>query len=459
MKKLLMIFPPFCVPTSPPYSLGYLKRFVTCHADVIFKGLDLNLEFHKKFTENPFGAGLDIKSYEKVSKAFMQDMNEVYIENNKAIRDGFKPKFFKEFVDMILAEEPDLVAFSCFYNQQVFYAIALSRMLYEKGIKTALGGPAAEHDYSDRFDAILYDEFQVLHWLGDEGVEVEPREEIEKPTLRFDMSDFDLSEYYSPSVVLSVRSSRGCYHNKCAFCTHSLKTEFYQISIDTVKQEIEESKAKYVQFIDDMISPQRLVQISESILDLGVKFTAMTKPSGSFTFERMEKIYEGGCRSLIWGVESGSQKMLDAMKKGTTVEECSLSLKNAHQAGIKNLVYIMFGFPGETKETFLETIKFLEDNSEYIDLVSTSVFGLQRSSPVFDNPSEYGVTNIKEHKRTVLMSNFTYEVEDGLTNKEASELRKKNIKRLRKIDKYPHTFVYFRDHFLVYVDKEKSFKG
>ncbi|MFC1754559.1 B12-binding domain-containing radical SAM protein [Thermoproteota archaeon] len=455
MKKLLLVFPPFCIPTSPPYSLGYLKRFLTGHADIEIQTLDLNLEFHKKITENPFIQDLDIQKYEKISKKFMLGMNKIYIENNKAVRDGFKPKHFTEFTEMILKEKPDFVAFSCFYNQQIFYAIALSQFLYEKGIKTGLGGPAAEHDYANRFDEIINDEFHFLRWLDSLGVEVEKKEDIENPTLNFDFSDLDLEEYYTPETVLPVRSSRGCYHNKCAFCTHSLKTKFYQIPIDQVRKELEESGQHYFQFIDDMISPQRLEQISEAVQDMDFRFSVLTKPHAAFTLEKLKRIHAGGCRVLIWGVESGSQTMLDKMEKGTTVEECELSLKNAHLAGIKNVIYIMLGFPGETKETFMETINFLEQNKDNIDLVSTSVFGLQRESPVFNSPEKYGVTNITEHKRTILMSNFTYEVESGMTNTDAASWKKKYTKFLRKIDKYPHSFTYFRDHFLVYVDKEK----
>jgi radical SAM superfamily enzyme YgiQ (UPF0313 family) len=324
--------------------------------------------------------------------------------------------------------------------------------LYDSGIKTGLGGPAAELDYQDRFDEIISDEFHFLRWLSSLNVGV--AENIQKPTLNFDFKDLNLEEYFSPAVVLPVRSSRGCYHNKCAFCTHSAKTKFYQISIDEVRDEIKEAGQKYFQFIDDMISPQRLEQISEAIKDLDVRYTALTKPSKAFIPERMKKLYDGGCRVLIWGVESGSERMLERMEKGTTVEECISSLKAAHEAGIKNIIYIMFGFPGETEEDFMKTMEFLEQNKDYIDLVSTSVFGLQRSSPVFDNPEKYGVTKITEHKRIVLMSNFTYEVESGMTNKEAEQLRRKYLKSIRNIDKYPHSFVYFRDHFLVYVDNE-----
>ncbi|MBU0461142.1 MAG: radical SAM protein [Nanoarchaeota archaeon] len=439
--KLLLVFPPFCIPTSPPYSLGYLKRFLEQHSAVEIKTLDLNLEFHKRTTNNPFTKELDIQKYEQVSKKFMLDQNKIYVENNKKIRFGEKPELFDEFVEMLLKEKPDFVAFSCFYNQQIFYATALSKILREKNIRTALGGPAMEPEYKDRFDELITDEFHFLRWLKSLGINTDSKDKTEKPTLNFDFSDFKLDEYFSPAVVLPVRSSRGCYYNKCAFCTHSAKTRYYQTPIEEVKKEIAETGQKYFQFIDDMISAQRLAQISEAIKDLDVRYTALTKPSSAFTSERLKRIYDGGCRSLLWGLESGSQRILDLMEKGTTVEECAASLKNSHEAGIKNLVYVMFGFPTETKDDFMKTFKFLDDNKEYIDLVSTAVFGLQRGSPVFANPKKYGITNIIEHKRTVLMSNFTYEVGSGLTAKEAEKIRDNHIRAIRKIGKYPYSFV------------------
>ena len=64
----------------------------------------------------------------------------------------------------------------------------------------------------------------------------------------------------------------------------------------------------------------------------------------------MEEAYAAGCRVIMWGVESFSQRVLDAMKKDCTVEDIWHSLACAKKAGIKNWVFTMIGNHGETEE-------------------------------------------------------------------------------------------------------------
>ena len=152
---------------------------------------------------------------------------------------------------------------------------------------------------------------------------------------------------------------------------------------------------------------------------------------------------------IIWGVESGSDRVLSLMRKGTNKKDISKVLSDSHKAGIRNTVYIMFGFPTETKEEFLETISFLEDNADSIDLVSTSVFGLQKGTPVFDNPGDFGITKITESKRTILEPKISYEVSSGLTHAGAVKLRNSYKKTMEKVNKFPKTMNFFREHMLL----------
>ncbi len=126
---------------------------------------------------------------------------------------------------------------------------------------------------------------------------------------------------------------------------------------------------------------------------------------------------------VIWGVESGNQRILNLMKKGTNVLDVKKVLKQSSDAGIKNVTYIMFGFPTETKEEFLDTINFLKENTDNIDLVSTSIFGLQKESKMFGEPENFGIKNVCEEKRTVLEPKISYEIISGLTKKEVIKLR------------------------------------
>jgi tRNA A37 methylthiotransferase MiaB len=111
----------------------------------------------------------------------------------------------------------------------------------------------------------------------------------------------------------------------------------------------------------------------------------------------------------------------------------------------------MFGFPTETKEEFLETIHFLEKNKAEIDLILTSVFGLQASTPVYNNPGMFSITQIHEEKRTILEPKIRYKVSKGLSQEEANTLRRKYKHTIENINKYPKQMNFFREH-LLYVD-------
>src|SRR3989344_3001369 len=120
--KLLLVYPPFCPPSMPPYSISYLKSFLTDNLKITIKCLDLNAKFHQlKFSEY----------YQKIkSKKYNQDINQygtilaefenasrlVYAENNRKILHNQLPEYYQEILTAILKEKPNIVAFSFVYN-------------------------------------------------------------------------------------------------------------------------------------------------------------------------------------------------------------------------------------------------------------------------------------------------------------------------------------------------------
>ena len=154
---------------------------------------------------------------------------------------------------------------------------------------------------------------------------------------------------------------------------------------------------------------------------------------------------------IMWGVESGCDRVLKLINKGTNKKDIAKVLDYSKKAGIINITYVLFGFPTETKEEFLETIEFLNFNAENIDLVSPTVFGLQKDTFVYNNPAKFGIKKIYEEKRTILEPKITYEVKEGLTQKQASKLRDCYKKTINKIIKYPREMNYFREHMICQV--------
>ena len=101
---------------------------------------------------------------------------------------------------------------------------------------------------------------------------------------------------------------------------------------------------------------------------------------------------EAGCQSIAWGIESGSQKMLDRMNKQVKVKDNYNVIEWAKKYDILDRIFLLVGFPGETRETLEETKAFINaaDPSQYI----ASTFQPYPGIPVWKDPEAFGVLKI-----------------------------------------------------------------
>lgn len=441
MANTLIVYPPFCTPVSPPYSVAKLYSVLKAN-DVGVSSLDLNIEFHKRKYPAFHNYFKDFqKQYEKyaeVSADYLRATKADYTSNNRVVSAGRNPEFFDELLSLILNEKPLFVAFSIVYSSQAFYAFALLKALKEKGIKTIIGGPAVNTALKDIADFHLNNEMELLAFCG-------KKENLKEAGI--DFTAFNLHDYFTPSVVLPIKTSSTCYYQQCAFCTHHRKRQYAEYPLSPIVKSIK--KSSYVFLIDDMIPKKRILEIASAFRLLDISWMCQLKPSAEYDSETLKILHESGLKAVVWGVESGCDRILTLMKKGTNARDVENVLKAAHDAGIKNVCYIMFGFPTETKEEFLETIEFLKRNSLNIDLVSTSVFGLQKGTEVYENPSKFGITKIIEKERALLEPSVKYEIKEGLSQEDAEEMRTKYKKTLEKLNKYPKAMNFFREHMLI----------
>ncbi len=270
-----------------------------------------------------------------------------------------------------------------------------------------------------------------------------------------DFSDLDLSSYMTPSVVLPYLTSRGCAWGKCTFCTHHRIYRTYRnISTKRVVKQIKELKRRYgarhFSFFDEMIPPSRLKSLTKKLNseNLAIRFGLYAKPTASFNYNLCKDLFDTGARCVLFGVESGSQKILDLMNKGTTVETIEKVLKNSSRAGLRNLAFIMFGFPGETKEDFLETISFLERNKNDIHALSKGLFMLLEGSLIQREPERFFIKGMQPASENWACANtYEFETEIGLRRHEVRTLYKKNLPFLESIGISPRLGVY-REHLL-----------
>ena len=129
--------------------------------------------------------------------------------------------------------------------------------------------------------------------------------------------------------------------------------------------------------------------------------------------ELLETMQRGGCRMILFGLESASEAIMDRMIKGTKVEDMSRILVESAEAGIWNHTFFFFGFPGETLEDAQETVNFLFEHKQYIHSAAMGTFLMERYSPAHRFPQNFGVSKIVEDPDKDLAIYFDYEVESG----------------------------------------------
>jgi radical SAM superfamily enzyme YgiQ (UPF0313 family) len=203
---------------------------------------------------------------------------------------------------------------------------------------------------------------------------IENLDDLPRPAFKH----FDLEKYrLFGRKMLPIITSRGC-PSQCAFCTTSriFGRPFRARSPKNVVDELEwmrdEHGADAFSFYDDTftLDRNRAIQICEDIKNrkLGIPWDCQTRVS-TVSEEMLKIMRDANCQQVFFGVESGCQTILDAVHKGTSVEQNKQAIKLAKEAGLFVAVSVMVGYPGETREMLEQTIDLLrqtEPDDAYI---------------------------------------------------------------------------------------------
>ena len=193
---------------------------------------------------------------------------------------------------------------------------------------------------------------------------IENIDELPYPAFRH----FDISKYrIFGKTYLPIITSRGCPF-QCTFCLASKMCgrRFRARNPKNVVDELEFLRDTYgadaFSFYDDTFTfdRERACKICEEMKnrkvdiqwDCRTRVDRITKPV-------LAKLRDANCQLIHFGVESGSQKMLDAMKKGTMVEQNERAIKWAKEVGISVAISVVVGYPGETPDMLQQTLHFI----------------------------------------------------------------------------------------------------
>ncbi len=193
----------------------------------------------------------------------------------------------------------------------------------------------------------------------------------------------------------SIIASRGCPHN-CSFCINSTKNLFSKPrfrDVDIIIKEMKELMFKYnfkaFIFYDDTFTIHpKLDYLLEKIKCLKIIFRCNGN-ARTDTLETFKKLYDAGCREISFGIESGSQRILNIINKNVTVEQNATAINNAKKVGLIVKAFLIVGSPSESWETIKETIRFVRDTCPQLWTLFT--FVPLPGCDIYNNPDKYGI--------------------------------------------------------------------
>jgi hypothetical protein len=374
--------------------------------------------------------------------------------------------FNEHIIDSMIQEDPDLVGISVTATSQVMPAFTLARQLKEKNsdLHITMGGSVftklidnlqQNHLLFDLVDSFIV--FEGEHALLGLIEQLEGKKDFSKvsnlvykdgsnirvnqpfhiedinslPTPDYD--GFPLDRYLSPKRVLPLQGSRGCYWRKCTFCNlHVDNLKFRLRNLDLVLEDMDRLKekygAEYMFFSDECMPVKQLDNMSSRLIEKGndVKWMAGVRFDKGLTKDILSKAREAGCLKMVFGLESSNKRILSLMDKGIETEITKNIIDNCDEIGIAIHMYVIVGFPSETREEALETLDFVISNEKFLKSKGASclacLFELEKHAPILRDPGKYGLTKIGHPKQDDLSLGYFYETDRGMTPEESGKV-------------------------------------
>lgn len=247
-------------------------------------------------------------------------------------------------------------------------------------------------------------------------------------------------------LSISINSARGCPY-KCIFCYHDFMGQRFRVrSAENIFAEIcflkEKYNITYFGLESDLFTyhKKNATRFCDLIIknNMDVKFFVPARVD-IMTEEFIVKLKEGGCDLIGYGIESGSQRMLDVMKKGVTVEQAKKAvLLTQKHLGWADCTFVI-GFPGETRETIKETVDFCKELNLAPEAIfyatpypGTELWDLAIKKNLIPDIEEY-LLNLGEQGEKVRV-NFT-----DFSDQELEDIRSSMVEELGAWNKYKHS--------------------
>ncbi|KJR41535.1 Fe-S oxidoreductase [Candidatus Magnetoovum chiemensis] len=251
-----------------------------------------------------------------------------------------------------------------------------------------------------------------------------------------DYSVFDIKKYfgYQNGMRLSARLCRGCYWAKCTFCRTKMDMICHydepseDFIVNQISEIVESTGVHSLHFCDESAPPILLERLCRKITEqaLNINWLTHLRFDAKLTLDRLLTYREAGCVTAVFGLEAYNDRILRLMKKGTNIALIERILSDVSWSGISSFVYMIVGFPTETEQEALSAHDKIQDlmSRSLIQNCVYNTFRITAGSPIYDNPSEFGITKIYSDEEKDLSPNLFFFDAQGMSRQKAIELER-----------------------------------
>ena len=196
--------------------------------------------------------------------------------------------------------------------------------------------------------------------------------------------------------------AHGCYWKKCSFCDVSLDyISRYEgasatLLVDRIEAIVKETGQTGFHFVDEAAPPKALKGLAAELQarQLDISWWGNIRFEKTFTPELCQQLADSGCIAISGGLEVASDRLLNLMKKGVSVEQVARVTRAFTDAGVLVHAYLMYGFPTQTVQDTVDALEYVRQLFEQGCIQSGFFhrFACTVHSPVGKSPADYGVT-------------------------------------------------------------------
>ncbi|MBX3025149.1 cobalamin-dependent protein [bacterium] len=199
---------------------------------------------------------------------------------------------------------------------------------------------------------------------------------------------------YPRTPVATLITSRGCPFT-CVFCDRSTsgrKGRLHGVArVVALCRELAERGARHILFLDDLftVRKQRVVDLCQALIDAQLDLTwSCNSHPNLLDLPTLQLMRRAGCWQIAYGIESGSQRVLDTVKREVRIPRMRETLRLTRQAGIRTKGYLMLGHPTETSDSLRETEAFLRVAE--LDFCQITKFTPYPGTPAYPTIHQHG---------------------------------------------------------------------